>query len=173
MKKILSLIFAAVLIPLAPANAASMKITKSLVELNYTKSDQISDVLLTPVSIVLVGTTESATSPWLGGTLTGLSDGFITSYSSIGAPMWNLRLPGLTDEIATNAAIDADGSIWVVGASSSQVVPTPTPSPTPTRTPTPTASTRRALAIRSTVRGHPWQFPCCNPSCFSFNSHHM
>jgi hypothetical protein len=130
LKKILSLIFAAVLIPLAPANAASMKITKSLVELNYTKSDQISDVLLTPVSIVLVGTTESATSPWLGGTLTGLSDGFITSYSSIGAPMWNLRLPGLTDEIATNAAIDADGSIWVVGASSSQVVPTPTPSPT-------------------------------------------
>ena len=130
MKKILSLIFAAVLIPLAPANAASMKITKSLVELNYTKSDQISDVLLTPVSIVLVGTTESATSPWLGGTITGLSDGFITSYSSIGAPMWNLRLPGLTDEIATNAAIDADGSIWVVGASSSQVVPTATPSPT-------------------------------------------
>ena len=130
MKKILSLIFAAVLIPLAPANAASMKITKSLVELNYTKSDQISDVLLTPVSIVLVGTTESATSPWLGGTITGLSDGFITSYSSIGAPMWNLRLPGLTDAIATNAAIDADGSIWVVGASSSQVVPTPTPSPT-------------------------------------------
>jgi hypothetical protein len=130
LKKILGLIFAAVLIPLAPANAASMKITKSLVELNYTKSDQISDVLLTPVSIVLVGTTESATSPWLGGTITGLSDGFITSYSSIGAPMWNLRLPGLTDEIATNAAIDADGSIWVVGASSSQVVPTPTPSPT-------------------------------------------
>lgn len=113
-----------------PANAATMKITKSLIELTYTKSDQISDVLLTPVSIVLVGTTESLTSPWLSGTLSGLSDGFITSYSSIGAPMWNLRLPGPSDEIATTAAIDADGSIWVVGASSSQVAPIPAPSPT-------------------------------------------
>ena len=117
MKKILIFLLAAVLVPLTPANAVTMKITKSLVELSYTKSDQISDVLLTPVSIVLVGTTESITSPWLSGTLTGLSDGFITSYSSIGAPMWNLRLPGLSDEIATTAAIDADGSIWVVGAS--------------------------------------------------------
>ena len=130
MKKILSLIFAAALIPLTPANAATMKVTKSLVELSYTKLDQVSDVLLTPVSIVLVGTTESASSPWLSGALTGLSDGFVTSYSSIGAPMWNLRLPGVSDEIATTAAIDADGSIWIVGASSSQIAPTPAPSPT-------------------------------------------
>ncbi|MEY3926858.1 MAG: hypothetical protein RIS16_826, partial [Actinomycetota bacterium] len=86
MKKILSFIFAAALIPLLPANAATMKVTKSLVELSYTKSDQVSDVLLTPVSIVLVGTTESISSPWLSGALAGLSDGFVTSYSSIGAP---------------------------------------------------------------------------------------
>lgn len=130
MKKNLIIILVALLIPLAPANAVTMKTSKSLVELNYTKSDQISDVLLTPVSIVLVGTTESSSLPWLTGTLTGLSDGFITSYSSIGAPMWSLRLPGVGDEIASTAAIDTDGSIWVVGASSSQVVPTPTPSPT-------------------------------------------
>ena len=63
MKKILSFIFAAALIPLLPANAATMKVTKSLVELSYTKSDQVSDVLLTPVSIVLVGTTESISTP--------------------------------------------------------------------------------------------------------------
>ena len=130
MKKILIVVFAVSLISLAPANAATMKVTKPLVELSYTKSDQISDLLLTPVSILLVGTTESQTSPWLSGTLTGLSDGFISSYSSIGSPMWNLRLPGSSDEIATTAAIDSDGSIWVVGAGSSQVVATPAPSPT-------------------------------------------
>ena len=111
MKKILIFVFAVSLISLAPANAATMKVTKPLVELSYTKSDQISDLLLTPVSILLVGTTESQTSPWLSGTLTGLSDGFISSYSSIGSPMWNLRLPGSSDEIATTAAIDSDGSI--------------------------------------------------------------
>lgn len=130
MKKIFLFLFAVVLIPLTPVNAATMKVTKPLVELSYTRSDQISDVLLTPVSIVLVGTTESLNSTWLSGTLTGLSDGFIASYSSIGSPMWNLRLPGSSDEVATTAVIDADGSIWVVGASSSQVAPSPAPSPT-------------------------------------------
>ena len=107
-----------------PANAATMKATKSLVDLPYTKSDQVSDVLLTPVSILLVGTTESPSSTWINGALGGLSDAFITSYSSIGAPMWNLRLGGASDEIATAAVIDNDGSIWVLGASSSPATAT-------------------------------------------------
>jgi hypothetical protein len=107
-----------------------MKVTKSLIELPYTKSDQVSDVLLTPVSILLVGTTESPGSTWINGALGGLSDGFITSYSSVGAPMWNLRLGGASDEIATAAAIDSDGSLWVLGASSSPVTATASPTPT-------------------------------------------
>jgi hypothetical protein len=113
-----------------PVNAATMKVTKSSIDLPYTKSDQVSDVLLTPVSILLVGTTESPNSTWINGALAGASDGFITSYSSIGAPMWNLRLGGVNDEIATAAAIDGDGSIWVLGASTTpstaSVPPTPT-----------------------------------------------
>ncbi len=129
MRKIFALFILVVASLPYPVNAATMKVTKSLIELPYTKSDQVSDVLLTPVSILLVGTTESPSSTWINGALGGLSDGFITSYSSIGAPMWNLRLGGASDEIATAAAIDSDGSIWVLGASSSPVTATASPTP--------------------------------------------
>ena len=129
MRKILALLVLVVATLPYPANAATMKATKSLIELPYTKSDQVSDVLLTPVSILLIGTTESPNSTWINGALGGLSDGFITSYSSIGAPMWNLRLGGVSDEIATSAAIDSDGSIWVLGGSSTPTTATPSPTP--------------------------------------------
>ena len=129
MRKILALLVLVVATLPYPANAATMKATKSLVELPYTKSDQVSDVLLTPVSILLVGTTESPSSTWINGALGGLSDGFISSYSSICAPMWSLRLGGVSDELATAAAIDSDGSIWVLGASSSPATATASPTP--------------------------------------------
>ena len=109
------------------ANAVAIKSTKALIELPYLKSDQVSDVALTPVSVILIGTTESPNSPWISGNLGGLSDGFIASYSSLGAPLWNLRLGGIENEIATSAALDTDGSIWVLGASSSLITPTSKP----------------------------------------------
>ena len=109
------------------ANAVEIKSTKALIELPYLKSDQVSDVVLTPVSAILIGTTESPNSPWISGNLGGASDGFIASYSSLGAPLWNLRLGGIENEIATSAAIDTDGSIWVLGAATSLITPTPKP----------------------------------------------
>jgi hypothetical protein len=109
------------------ANAVEIKSTKALIELPYLKSDQVSDVVLTPVSAVLIGTTESSNSPWISGNLGGASDGFVASYSSLGAPLWNLRLGGIENEIATSAAIDTDGSIWVLGAATSLITPTPKP----------------------------------------------
>jgi len=109
------------------ANAVVVKNTKALIELPYLKSDQVSDVVLTPVSAILIGTTESPNSPWISGNLGGVSDGFIASYSSLGAPLWNLRLGGIENEIATSAAIDTDGSIWVLGAATSLITPTPKP----------------------------------------------
>ncbi|MDA3030314.1 MAG: hypothetical protein O2823_03170 [Actinomycetota bacterium] len=109
------------------ANAVVIKSTKVLIELPYAKSDQISDVALTPVSVILIGTTESPNSPWVSGNLGGASDGFIASYSPLGAPLWNLRLGGIENEIATSAALDTDGSIWVLGASTSLLTPAPTP----------------------------------------------
>ena len=109
------------------ANAVAIKSTKVLIELPYSKSDQVSDVVLTPVSAMLIGTTESLNSPWINGNLGGASDGFIASYSSLGTPLWNLRLGGIENEIATSAAIDTDGSIWVLGAATTLVTPAPTP----------------------------------------------
>ncbi|ASY12824.1 hypothetical protein B1s21160_00315 [Candidatus Nanopelagicus hibericus] len=111
------------------ANAAVMKNTKPLVELPYTKADQISSVLLTPISIIITGTTESPSSSWINGALAGVSDGFIASYSSLGAPLWNIRLGSNANEIATSAAIDLDGSIWITGATSASVTPNPTAIP--------------------------------------------
>ena len=111
------------------ANAAVMKNTKPLVELPYTKADQISSVLLTPISIIITGTTESPSSSWINSALAGVSDGFIASYSSLGAPLWNTRLGSNANEIATSAAIDLDGSIWIAGATSALVTPNPTAIP--------------------------------------------
>ena len=108
-----------------PATAAVMKSAKSIIELPYLKADEISDISLTPVGIVLTGTTESASSTWLSGTLGGLSDGFVANYSSLGAPLWNLRLGSVANEIATSTAVDVDGSIWVVGAGTAITTPTP------------------------------------------------
>jgi hypothetical protein len=117
------------------ASAIVMKDTKVLIELPYSKSDQVSDVVLTPVSAILIGTIESPNSTWINGNLGGASDGFIASYSSLGAPLWNLRLGGAENEIATSAAIDADGSIWVLGAATSLVTPTPKPATGPVLNP--------------------------------------
>ena len=111
------------------ANAAVMKNTKPLVELPYTKADQISSVLLTPISIIITGTTESPSSSWINGALAGVSDGFIASYSALGAPLWNTRLGSNANEIATSVAIDLDGSIWIAGATSALVSPNPTAIP--------------------------------------------
>ena len=108
-----------------PATAAVMKSTKPIIELPYLKADEVSDISLTPVSVVLTGTTESASSSWISGSLGGLSDGFVVSYSSQGAPLWNVRLGSAANEIATSTAIDIDGSIWVAGAGTAVTTPIP------------------------------------------------
>ena len=125
MKKVFLILLLVFLLQPLSATAAVMISAKSIIELPYLKADEISDISLTPVSIVLTGTTESTTSTWLSGLLGGLSDGFIASYSSLGAPLWNLRLGSTANEIATSSAIDVDGSIWVVGAGTSITTPTP------------------------------------------------
>ena len=125
MKKVILIFLLIFSLQPSPATAAVMKSAKSIIDLPYLKADEISDISLTPVSIVLTGTTESASSTWIGGTLGGLSDGFVAKYSSLGAPLWNLRLGSVANEIATSTAVDVDGSIWVVGAGTAITTPTP------------------------------------------------
>ncbi|MEY2743484.1 MAG: hypothetical protein RL310_393, partial [Actinomycetota bacterium] len=108
------------------AAAVSIKSTKTLFELPYLANDQIREVLVENNNIFLAGTTESISSIWIPGQLSGLSDGFITSYSRSGVQNWSLRLGSEANEIATALTADQDGSIWVVGASntySSQATP--------------------------------------------------
>ena len=125
MKKSFLIVLLIVSLQPLPATAAVMKSIKPIIELPYLKADEISDISLTPVSVVLTGTTESTSSAWIGGSLGGLSDGFVVSYSSLGAPLWNLRLGSAANEIATSTAIDIDGSIWVAGAGTAITTPTP------------------------------------------------
>ena len=112
------------------ANATTVVETKADVDLPYIGNDQVSDLLLTPTAISIIGTTEAATSSWIAGNLGGRSDGFISTFSKTGSPLWNLRLGGINNEMATSAALDADGSIWIVGASAQAVNTTPSPTPT-------------------------------------------
>ncbi len=116
---------------ITPANAATMVAIKPIVEIPYTGNEQVSDLLLTPSAIALIGTTEAATSNPIPGNLGGSSDGFISIYTKSGALVSSTRLGGAANEIATAAAVDVDGSIWVVGAST--VVNVTTPAPTPTK----------------------------------------
>ncbi|MSY58716.1 MAG: hypothetical protein F2658_04380 [Actinobacteria bacterium] len=116
---------------ISPANAATMIPIKPVVEIPYTGNEQVSDLLLTTNSIALIGTTEAATSNPIPGNLGGASDGFISIYAKSGSLLSSTRLGGAANEIATAAALDADGSIWIVGAST--VVSGTTPAPTPTK----------------------------------------
>lgn len=115
---------------ISPVNAATMVAIKPIIEVTYTGNEQVSDLLLTTNSIALIGTTEAATSNPIPGNLGGSSDGFISIYTKSGALVASTRLGGGANEIATAAALDVDGSIWIVGAATVSSVTTPVPTPT-------------------------------------------
>jgi len=120
---VISLIFLT-LIP-SPSYAISAKALKTIIDLPYSNNDQVSDIALSGKNIFLAGTTESANSNWITGVLTGLSDGFLTSYTATGLQNWSVRLGNEGNEIATSIALDNDGSIWVLGASNTVIQPSP------------------------------------------------
>lgn len=74
---------------------------------------------------------------YLFGTITGVvsTDGFIQALDATGNVQWSLPLDNGGNEIATTAAVDPAGNIWVVGST-----PKNSPTPTATSTPTPTLS---------------------------------
>ncbi len=47
----------------------------------------------------------------------GGSDGFISALDIHGTHLWNLRLGTAGDDVATAGYIDAQGNIWIAGAS--------------------------------------------------------
>lgn len=118
------LALALVLMCATPAVAATKVIkvipAKAITTLTFSGAlgDQYLGATTSANSIVYVGTVESNTaSPSLG-----LSDGYIAAISATGTKQWELRLGGVTDDIATAVAKDKSGNYWVLGASSDPVV---------------------------------------------------
>jgi len=108
-----------------PSAAAAIKVLPSKPAITAISpagsGDQISDFSLNSSLIAVVGTVETGlidlvTSPTLGG-----SDGFISAIDKSKKPLWNLRLGGLQDDIATAITKDKAGNFWVVGATSKPV----------------------------------------------------
>lgn len=109
----------------APASAVGIKVLASKPAITAISpvgsGDQISDFSLNSSLIAVVGTVETGlvdlvTSPTLGG-----SDGFISALDKSKKPLWNLRLGGLQDDIATAITKDKAGDFWVVGATSKPI----------------------------------------------------
>jgi hypothetical protein len=170
LKKVVLISLTLTFLFLSPANAAMMVDVKSKIELVYVGNEQVSDLLLTPNSISIIGTTEAATSTWISGNLNGSSDGFISSFSSTGTPLWSIRLGGVNNEIATAAAVDVDGSIWVVGASSSTISSTPTPAPSKLLNPDNVVITPKAPTNSVPTKLNLWQVSASGQLINSFET---
>ena len=105
-----------------------MPFTPTLItKLSGGAGDQIAAMAATATEIAFIGTIESTTAselisaPALGG-----SDGFISSITPAGAHLWDLRLGGAGDEIATAIVRDKVGSFWIVGSSTKPQLPVAT-----------------------------------------------
>jgi hypothetical protein len=75
---------------------------------------------------------------YLIGTLTGVvsTDGYVQSLDSVGNVQWSLALDTGLNEIATAAAFDPAGNLWVVGSSQmANISPSDTATATPSLTP--------------------------------------
>ena len=102
--------------------------------------DQVSAIALSPSAIILAGTVESssATSAWITSQSLGGTDGFIAGLDATGKRLWDTRLGGAQDDVATAMIGDKQGNFWVVGSSQSPNPPSvATPSATPAAAPTP------------------------------------
>ena len=84
-------------------------------------ANPVSGMLVNGKVIYLFGTTNSSNG----------TDGFLRALDGNGAPKWTLALDNGSAEIATAAARDISGNIWVVGSAAKLAVGTATPTATP------------------------------------------
>ncbi len=98
----------------APIAIASLVPTLSI---NFTGGDQVSAMAQGAGAIYLAGTLESATTSLVTSQPLGASDGFLVALSPSGSHLWDLRIGGNGDDVATAIYIDLIGNIWVAGAS--------------------------------------------------------
>ena len=135
MRKIGILAGAAIILISAPILAQGA--TKSVVQIPMTKVTTLSS------STQVVGMAVRGKMIYLIGTVTGVvsTDGFIQALDSNGTVQWSAPLDNGSNEIATAAAFDSAGNLWVAGsAQTTNTIPSPIPVDTATATPSPTPS---------------------------------
>lgn len=130
-------ILAAIALSLVSVPILAQGATKSVAQVPMTKI-----ATLSPSSQV-VGMVVRGKMIYLIGTVTGVvsTDGFIQALDSSGAVHWSVPLDNGSNEIATAAAFDSAGNLWVAGtAQTTNTTISPTPVDTATATPSPSPS---------------------------------
>ena len=109
-----------------PKVPIALAILAPTVSTNFSGGDQVSAMALGNGAIYLTGTVETTTSKLLTSQPLGGSDGFIVALAPNGTHLWDLRLGGVGDDVATAICVDLIGNIWIAGASA---LNTSTPAP--------------------------------------------
>ncbi len=96
-----------------PVKMVGLKVSTTIT-LTSDPNDEIDAITLTPSLVVLAGTSARA--------------GFISAYDRTGSSMlWNTKLGGPEESIATALIRDSRGNFWVAGASTTSTVSPPPP----------------------------------------------
>lgn len=100
--------------PIPPVTVTTLSPT---VTTNFSGGDEVSQLLTQGVSLFLLGTIETTTSPLITSPALGGSDGFLVALNGQGGRIWDLRLGTSGDDVATAGYVDALGNIWITGSS--------------------------------------------------------
>lgn len=119
MKRLLSIVLLATLLATPVANSAPKKIAVKPMQLVTTigTPEEVSGAVVSGKSIIVYGTKSSKA--------------YARAIDSTGKELWNLSLDQSAASIATAAAVDSAGDIWIAGATPIAMGLTPAPTATP------------------------------------------
>ena len=119
MKRLLSIVLLATLLATPVANSAPKKIAVKPMQLVTTigTPEEVSGAVVSGKSIIVYGTKSSKA--------------YARAIDSTGKELWNLSLDQSAASIATAAAVDSAGDIWIAGATPMAMGLTPAPTATP------------------------------------------
>lgn len=131
-----------------PANVRPARTLKIVLPSDF---DDVSKLIGSGTSWLVVGNVDSTaivSSPLFPTEATkGGSDGYIAMLDSSLNLSWSHRFGTAHDDVATAIAQDPAGTIWTVGVTSKEAVPTPSPTPTATMAPSPPPTMSPATPI--------------------------
>jgi len=118
-KRLLSIVLLATLLATPVANSAPKKIAVKPMQLLTTigTPEEVSGAVVSGKSIIVYGTKSSKA--------------YARAIDSTGKELWNLSLDQSAASIATAAAVDSAGDIWIAGATPMAMGLTPAPTATP------------------------------------------